>query len=150
MQAAPGVRVFISYAHVDEALRERLRTHLAALARDGLVHAWDDREILGGDDWADEIDERLNQADVILLLVTADFIRSDYCYGKELTRALERNADPADRAIVIPVILRVCDWEQSAFARLQALPPGARPISTWPTEDDCYTAVAKGLRRRIR
>ena len=150
MQAAPGVRVFISYAHVDEALRERLRTHLAALARDGLVHAWDDREILGGDDWADEIDERLNQADVILLLVTADFIKSDYCYGKELARALERNADPADRAIVIPVILRVCDWEQSAFARLQALPPGARPISTWPTEDDHYTAVAKGLRQRIR
>lgn len=146
----PGVLVFISYAHVDDALRAGLRTHLSTLEREGLVHAWDDREILGGDAWADEIDARLNQADVILLLVTADFINSQYCYGKELARALERHDDPNDRAIVIPVILRQCNWESTLFAKLQALPPGARPMSEWKTTDDHHTAVTKGLRQRLQ
>jgi hypothetical protein len=146
----PGVLVFISYAHVDDALRAGLRAHLSTLEREGLVQAWDDREILGGDAWADEIDARLNQADVILLLVTADFINSQYCYGKELARALERHDDPNDRAIVIPIILRKCDWENTRFAKLQALPPGARPMSEWKTTDDCYTAVTKGLRQRLQ
>ena len=146
----PGVLVFISYAHVDDALRAGLRTHLSTLEREGLVQAWDDREILGGDAWADEIDARLNRADVILLLVTADFINSQYCYGKELARALERHDDPRDRAIVMPIILRKCDWESTLFAKLQALPDGARPMSEWKTADDYYTAVTKGLRQRLR
>ena len=147
--ALGGVRVFISYAHADEPLRKQLRTHLSALEREGLVHAWDDRQILGGENWAAEIDSKLEQADVVLLLVSADFIESDYCVGKEMKRALERNADPQDRAIVIPVILKRCDWETMRFAKLQALPAGARPLVDWKTEDDYYTAVAKGLRRRI-
>ena len=147
---SPGVLVFISYAHVDDALRAGLRTHLSTLEHEGLVQAWDDRQILGGDDWADEIDARLNRADVILLLVTADFINSQYCYGKELARALERHDDPNDRAIVIPVILRPCNWENTLFAKLQALPPGARPMSEWKTTDDYYTAVTHGLRQRLR
>ena len=145
-----GVRAFISYAHVDAALLKDLTAHLSALKHEGLVDAWDDRQILAGDAWADEIDTRLNAADVILLLVTADFINSEYCYGKELTRALERNADPKDRAIVIPIILRKCDWESTPFAKLQALPAGARPMSEWKTADDYYTAVTKGLRQRLQ
>jgi len=87
---------------------------------------------------------------MILLLVNADFIRSDYCSGKELARALERHRDPADRAVVIPVILRRCDWEGTPFARLQALPRDGKPLSDWETADDFYTAVAKGLRGHIR
>jgi tetratricopeptide (TPR) repeat protein len=146
-----GVTVFISYAHVDAGLLHDLSAHLSALKRERLVDAWDDRQILGGDDWSDEIDSRLNAADVILLLVTADFINSEYCYGKELARALERHEDPKDRAIVIPIILRKCDWESAPFARLQALPPGgARPLSEWKTPDDYYTAVTKGLRQRLK
>src|SRR5512146_2457258 len=94
--ASGGVRVFISYAHADEPLREELRKYLSALEREGLVHAWDDRQILGGEDWAAEIDTRLKQADVVLLLVSADFIASDYCVGEEMKRALARNADPQD------------------------------------------------------
>jgi len=151
MTKPPGVRVFISYAHADEALRARLRVYLRPLEREGRVLAWDDRAIQAGDQWADEIDARLEDADLVLLLVTADFMNSEYCLGKELKRALERNADPADRAIVIPVILHKCDWETSAFAHLQALPPGSspRPLSEWKSEADYYTAVVKGLRERI-
>jgi tetratricopeptide (TPR) repeat protein len=146
----PGVLVFISYAHVDDALRAALRAHLSALERERLVQAWDDREILAGDEWADEIDARLNQADVILLLVTADFINSQYCYGKELARALERHHDKTDRAIVVPVILRQCHWQNTLFAKLQALPRDARPISDWKTPDDFYTDVTQGLRKRLK
>lgn len=145
-----GALVFISYAHVDEVLRAGLRAHLSVLEREGLVHTWDDRQILAGDDFADAIDVRLNRADVILLLVSADFITSEYCYGKELERALERHADPADRAIVIPIILRRCDWQSTPFAKLQALPAGARPLAEWPSADDYYTAVTQGLRRRLQ
>ena len=146
----PGVTVFISYAHVDAELLKQLTAHLSALKREKLVDAWDDRQILAGDEWADVIDERLNQADVILLLVTADFINSEYCFGKELARALERHEDPADRAIVIPVILRECAWENTPFAKLQALPKGARPIPEWKTPDQYYTEVTKGLRQRLQ
>jgi len=145
-----GAQVFISYAHVDDTLRAALRAHMAALERERLVRAWDDRDIDGGDDWANVIATRLNQADVILLLISADFINSQYCYGKELARALERNADPADRAIVIPIILRACAWQNMAFGHLQALPAGARPLADWKTPDEYYTAVTQGLRKRLR
>lgn len=147
---AKHVRVFISYSHKDDDLRERLRAHLSQLERDGLVEAWDDRAIPAGEQWADEIDQRLEQADIILLLVSADFARSDYCYKKEMSRALERHAVKDDRAIVIPVILRTCDWQSAPFAKLQALPRDGRPLAEWKTEDDYFAAVAKGLRARIQ
>jgi len=147
----PGaMRVFISYAHVDDALRARLRVHLAALEREGLVLAWDDREILAGEHWADVIDERLEHADLVLLLVSPDFVASEYCFGREMRRALERHDDPGDRVMVVPVILRACAWENLPFGKLQALPPnGARPIAGWPNEDAYFTAVITGLRARI-
>lgn len=146
---AKHVRVFISYSHKDDDLRDRLRAHLSQLERDGLVGAWDDRAIPAGGEWADEIDQRLQQADIILLLVSTDFIRSDYCYRKEMMRAIERHQDKNDRAIVIPVILRRCDWESAPFAKLQSLPRDGRPLTDWKSEDDYFTDVAKGLRRRI-
>ena len=122
VQMADAVRIFISYAHEDVALRERLRVHLSQLERDGLVKAWDDREIPAGSRWADEIDERLESADVILLLVSADYIGSEFCYGKEMARAMERHNSTDDHAMVIPVILRKCDWKTAPFGRFQALP----------------------------
>lgn len=147
-----AVRVFISYAHEDDGLREKLQTHLSQLKRDGLVAAWDDRQIPAGKEWADEIDSRLEDADITLLLVSADFINSDFCYGKEMTRAIQRHEDEKDRAIVIPVILRKCDWHTSPFARFQALPRDGKPMSDpmWRAEDDYFEAVATGLRRRIK
>lgn len=148
---AARVRVFISYSHKDDALRDKLRTHLSQLEHDGLVQTWDDRAIPAGHEWADEIDLRLEEADVILLLVSADFLRSDYCYRKEMARALERHAAADDGAIVVPVILRKCDWQTAPFGKLQGLPRDGRPISddSWKTEDDYFEAIAKGLRKCI-
>ncbi|WP_310459759.1 TIR domain-containing protein [Sphaerotilus sp.] len=150
--ATSGVRVFVSYAHHDKALMESLLRNLSSLKRSGLVSIWDDREIPPGDAWADVIDERLNQADVVLLLISAAFIDSPYCYGLEMKRAAERNADEPDRAVVIPVILENCDWEALAPLKAWHVVPtrlGDKGVSSWPSPADHHTAVAKDLRKRL-
>ena len=150
--AAQGARVFVSYAHRDKALMESLLRHLSSLKRSGLVSIWDDREIPPGDAWADVIDARLNQADVVLLLISAAFIDSPYCYGLEMQRAAQRNADEHDRAVVIPVILENCDWEALAPLKdWQVVPTrlGDKGVSSWPSPADHHTAVAKDLRKRL-
>ena len=112
------VEVFYSYAHKDEAFRNKLETHLSLLRRQGLITAWHDRHILPGTDWSQAIDEHLERASVILLLISADFLASDYCYGIEMQRALERHQ--ANEARVIPILLRPVDWNKCSFRA----PPG--------------------------
>jgi sulfatase modifying factor 1 len=139
-----AVRLFFSYSHRDQDLWNELEKHLAALKRANLVTSWHDRLIEPGAEWAKEIDNQLNAADIILLLVSADFINSDYCWGREMERALERH--DAREARVIPVILRPCDWETAPFARIQALPRDALPVSDWPSPDRAFADVARGIR----
>ena len=98
------LKVFISYAHEDEGLCQELIKHLALLQREGLLANWSDRKITGGTEWAGQIDEQLEAANIVILLVSSSFISSDYCYDKEMKRALER--DKEGKARVIPVILR--------------------------------------------
>ncbi len=141
------VEVFYSYAHKDESFRNKLETHLSLLQRQGLITAWHDRHIQPGTDWSQDIDEHLERASVILLLISADFLASDYCYGIEMQRALERHK--ANEARVIPILLRPVDWDKAPFAHLQALPTGAKPISTWRNRDAAFTDVAAGIRRVI-
>lgn len=148
-QPPRGVRVFVSYAHEDDALRLELRQHLSGLARSGLADVWDDRQIPPGGEWADEIDQRLDQAEVVLLLISPAFIASDYCYRKEMERALERHDAPDDPAIVVPVILRACDWQPLSFSRLQALPREGKPLAEWKDRDAYFKEVAVGLRKLI-
>src|SRR5450759_1667907 len=128
------VEVFYSYAHGDEAFCNKLQKHLSLLQRQGLIKAWHDRHILPGTDWSQAIDEHLERASVILLLISADFLASDYCYGVEMQRALERHQ--ANEARVIPILLRPVDRNDAPFAHLQALPTDARPITTWSNQDE--------------
>ena len=141
--AAP-VSLFYSYSHKDEALRDELETHLSLLRRQGVVRGWHDRRIAAGTEWAGQIDQHLDTADIILLLVSADFLASDYCYDKEMTRALERHE--AGTARVIPVILRPCDWHSAPFGKLQALPKDGKPVTTWKNRDEAFTDIARGIR----
>src|SRR6266567_4988533 len=141
------VEVFYSYAHKDASWRNELEKHLSLLHRQGLITAWHDRHILPGTDWAQAIDEHLERASVILLLISADFLASDYCYGLEMQRALERHQ--ANGARVIPILLRPVDWNKAPFAHLQALPTGAKPITSWSNRDAAFTDVAAGIRRVI-
>jgi anti-sigma regulatory factor (Ser/Thr protein kinase) len=139
--------VFFSYSHRDENLRDGLQDHLALLQRENVITGWHDRKIGAGDEWRGVIDERLERADIILLLVSASFLASDYCYDLELTRALERH--DAGKARVIPVILRPVDWTTAPFARLQALPRDARPVTRWRNRDEAYANIAEGLRKIV-
>src|ERR1035438_3154595 len=147
------LQVFISYAHEDDELREEFVKHLRQLKRDGLIQDWHDREITAGSEWAGQIDEHLNAADIVVLLVSPDFVASEYCYDIEMKRALERHA--AGEARVVPVILRPSDWQTAPFAKLNALPKDAKPVVDWPTQDPKlhdhgFLNVAEGLRRVAR
>ena len=141
------IEIFYSYAHADERLRNLLEQHLSSLRREGLITSWHDRQIFAGTDWAHTIDAHLNSATVILLLVSPDFMNSDYCYGIEMQRAMERHLSRS--ALVIPIILRPVDWQHAPFAHLQALPTGARPITDWSNRDKAFLDVATGIRRAV-
>lgn len=141
------IRLFISYSHRDDDLRKELNSHLALLRRQQLVEAWSDRAVAPGADWKNTIDENLDKAEIVLLLVSKDFIESDYCYAIEMRRALERH--DKGEAIVIPVIMRPCDWEAAPFGRLQVLPQDGKPVVEWNPQDEGFRQVAKGVRQRI-
>ena len=141
------VKIFISYSHRDEKLRQRLETHLYALKREGLIEAWQDRRIAAGQDWAGVISENLEGSQIILLLVSADFIASPYCYETEMARALEKHE--SGEARVIPVIIRPVDWKGTPFAHLQVLPTNGRPVVKWAIRDDAWLNVAEGIRRVV-
>ncbi|MBA3242772.1 MAG: TIR domain-containing protein [Acidobacteria bacterium] len=147
-QSAEPVEVFYSYSHKDEKLREKLDNHLTLLQRQGLIKEWNDRDIEAGADWEIEINAHLNSARIILLLVSDDFIASDYCYGIEMKRALER--DERGEARVIPIILRPVDWESSPFGKLQALPKGGKPVVEWRPRDSAFKNIAQGIRKVIK
>jgi internalin A len=141
------VEVFYSYAHKDEPLRVELEKSLSMMRREGFIQGWRDRGIRGGEKWAEEIDEHIRSAEVILLLVSADFVASDYCWGVELNIAMERHA--AGEAEVIPIILRPVDWSGSPFAKLQALPRNAKAVTTWTNQDEAFTDIARGIREVV-
>ncbi len=141
------IEVFFSYAHKDEELRDELANHLKLLERQGVISAWHDRQITAGTNWEGQIDEHLESAKIILLLVSADFLASDYCYDVELKRAMERHE--AKEARVIPIILREVDWQGASFGKLQALPKNAEPVTNWPNRDRAFADIARGIRRAV-
>jgi tetratricopeptide (TPR) repeat protein len=142
-----AVEVFYSYAHKDEKLRSALVEHLSTLQRQGYISEWHDRHILAGTDWAQEIDTHLNSASLILLLISPSFIASDYCYGIEMQRALERHH--SGQAHVIPIIMRPTDLSGTPFAALQFLPTTGKAITTWQNRDKAMLNVANGIRKVI-
>lgn len=142
-----GIALFFSYSHRDEALRDELAKHLSLLERQEVLSSWHDRQITPGSEWAGQIDHHLEQAQIILLLVSADFLASDYCYDIELRRAMERHE--MGEAVVVPVMLRSVDWQGASFGRLQALPKNGRPVTTWENQDEAFTDIARGIRRVV-
>ena len=142
-----AIEVFFSYAHKDEDLKDELVKHLSILKRSGVIRDWHDRQITAGTEWAGAIDEHLESARVILLLISSNFLASDYCYDLELKRALERHE--AGEARVIPIILKAVDWQGASFGKLQALPKDAKPITSWTNQDEAFTNVAQGIRRAV-
>jgi hypothetical protein len=144
-----AVNIFCCYAHEDGALLKKLKTHLRPLQREGLIELWDDRDISAGAEWEHEIREHLDAAQIILLLVSPDFMNSDYCYSVEMKHALERHE--RGEARVIPIILRPVLWEEAPFSKLKALPDNAEHVVTVSlyTIDHTLLDVTKGIRKVI-
>lgn len=138
-------KLFFSYSHRDEALRDELEIHLAALKRQGIIEAWHDRRIGAGEEFDHEISEHLEDTDIILLLMSPYFIASDYCYDVEMQRAMERHK--VGEARVIPVILHPCDWHTLPFGKLLATPKDGKPISKFPNIHDGFLEVVQAIRK---
>jgi TPR repeat protein len=141
------LNVFFSYSHRDEEFRDGLDKHLRLLQRRGLISSWYDGRIEAGAQWNEEINFRLRSADVVLILVSADFLASDYCFDIELQCALNRHN--AGEALVIPVLVRPVDWSGAPFAKLQAVPRDGRAIAIWPDRDEALMNVAQAVRDAV-
>ena len=139
------IRIFVSYSHADEAFKDELLKHLSLLRREKKIAPWTDRDIVPGEEWEPAIFDRLDSAGLVLLLVSADFLASDFCYEREMKRAVARHEH--GETTVVPVIVRPCDWGSAPFAKIQGLPKDAQPISTWDNRDLAWLDVVKGLRR---
>lgn len=147
-EVTKALTLFYCYAREDKLLREELDVHLSGLKRQYNIKSWSDREIQAGKDWEKEIDTHLDSADLVFLLVSPNFMASDYCYGIETRRALDKHDRGESR--VIPIILRPVDWQDAPFNRLQVLPTNALPITRWEDRDDAFEDVVKGIRLVVK
>ncbi len=136
-----------SYSHTDEAQRNELEKHLSPLKRAGKITTWHDRRIVPGQEFERQIDQYFSEADIILLLISSDFIASDYCYEVEMTNALARHK--RGEAVVIPVILRECAWHQLEFGSIMAATIDGKPITKFASHDEGYVQVVDAVSRAI-
>jgi len=146
-EAQKPLRVFCSYAREDEEHLNVLREWLSGLKRQGLIEWWHDREIVPGWEWEEAIDKRLRTADIILLLVTSDFLGSDYVYEKEIRTAIERYE--RHEALVIAIIVRPALWQDTPLNKFQLLPKDAKPITRWPDRDEAWLNVTEGIQKAV-
>ena len=142
------MNLFISYSHADESYRKQLETQLSILERNNIISSWKDREIIPGQEWEDEIDKNLENAGIVILLVSPDFLDSDYCYEMEMKRAIEKHN--SGDATVVPIIIRPCDWKETPFSKLHVLPKDAKAVSIWDNPDEAWLNVVTGLKKSIK
>ena len=142
------LKIFCCYAHQDQPLFFKLKAHLASLVRNGIINIWEDNEINSGIAWKKEVNGHLDAAHIILLLISPDFMASDYCYSKEMKRAMERHEQGT--ALVIPILLRPVSWKGMPFEKLQVLPNNARPITMWRNRDEAFLLVAQGIEQAAK
>lgn len=142
------ITLFFSYSHKDEALRNELETHLALLKHQGVITAWHDRRITAGGDVDKSISSTLESSQIILLLVSAHFLASNYCYEKEMKKTIQKHEEGS--AVVIPVILHPCDWHSAPFGHLRATPTDGKPISMHANQQEALAIVAKDVREAAK
>lgn len=144
---AEKIEVFFCYAHEDKDFLLKLEKQLSVLKRQDVIDVWYDQNISAGADWREEVDRHMKAAHVILLLISPDFLASDYCYSVELKHAMERYA--RGEVLIIPIILRPVYWQEMPFGKLEALPSKALPVTAWSDPDEALFNVAEGIRRAI-
>lgn len=148
IEPTSSIKIFFCYAREDEPLRNELEKQLRILKRQGLIINWHDRKINAGEEWEKEIASQIDDSQIILLLVSPDFLDSDYCYGVEMKRAMERYE--INEACVIPIILRPVIWEDTPFHKLQALPKNGQAVTSWLNRDEAFWDIANGIRKTVK
>ena len=141
------IKIFCSYSHRDKKLKEDFDVHLKILQRQGMIKSWSNLEIRPGAEWKKEIKSHLQEADVIVLLVSAYFLASDYCYEKEMLLALDQHRTGKSR--VIPVYIRPCYSGSTPFSELQGLPRNGMPVTSWPDPHEAWANIAADLRSAV-
>jgi len=141
-------KIFISYAHKDEKYKEELVEHMSGLRRAGIISEWNDRKIVPGQNWSEQISSNLKSSNIILFLISASFMNSDYCMGIEVETALDMHEK--GEAQIIPIVIRAVDWTDSEISKIQGLPKDARPISSWENADEAWLDVVGGLKDHIQ
>ena len=140
-------KLFFSYSKSDRTYLEQFQRHLTVLQKHEKIEVWDDHQVLPGEEWDEEIKQELAAADIILLLVSVDFLSTDYIWREEITKAMERHEQGEAR--VIPIILRPCDWSDMPFRKLNGLPTKGKPVSTYTDPDEAWLEVVKGIKKVI-
>ncbi|WP_309366229.1 toll/interleukin-1 receptor domain-containing protein [Rouxiella aceris] len=140
-----GAKVFISYSHKDELFKDSLKEHLSPLLQKGIISTWDDRDISAGNDWAQEISVNLEAAEVILFLISPSFLASEYCSNIEAKRAMELHDE--HKSILIPIVVRPCEWSECDYSRFQAVPKDAKPVALWSNEDEAWLDAVRGIKK---
>ena len=143
----PDVGIFVSYSHLDTPAMERLRTHLAALMRDG-VSVWFDGDLDAGDQLSTGIARALRQADIFVALLSPDYLASNYCWNIEYRRAMNRRARGSMR--VVAAVVRPCDWKSTRAAGFKLLPRDGRPVTRWRSADEAFLNIAEGIKGVVR
>lgn len=141
---ADPLKLFISYSHADKDYLVNFTNYLANMKRQNEITAWTDRQITAGNEWRNVIDENLLDADIVIILVSPDFVNSEYCYDLEMGKAIERHR--ANSCRVIPIYIRVTDVKGSIIEEFQALPDDRKPINKWSDTDEAWKNVIDGLR----
>ncbi len=139
--------VFISYAREDEQYKDRLIVQLAMLKRNKQIEEWHDRLIDPGASWNLVIKEQLNASDIIILLISPDFLNSGYAYDIEFQESFIRHQKK--ETIIVPIIVRFCDWKESPLKTLNVLPTDGKPIKDWDDIDEAFQNVVDNLKRII-
>lgn len=139
-----ALNLFTSYSHVDELTKSELLKHLHPLERLRLIDNWHDGKIVAGKNIDEAVSKQLDTADIIVMLVSIDYLNSYYCIEIEMERAMERHR--LGECCLVPIILRSCMWQHMPFSKLKALPDDAKAVSTWPDRDFALVKVAEGIR----
>lgn len=139
-------KVFVSYSKTDTGHLNKLENHLSVLKRNGTIATWNCRKLLPGEKWDGKIKKELEEADLILFLVSDDFLATDYIWDVEIKRAIERDNDPSDSVFVVPIIVRDCDWQDSPLGVYNTAPKKAEVISSSVDIDVAWTKVVKDLK----
>lgn len=140
-----SAKIFISYSHKDENFKDELITHLSSLKRQNKIDLWHDRCIPAGTEWKEQIDSNLADSDIVLFLVSSDFLASDYCMNKEAQQAMRQH--DARQSILIPIIIRSVDWHEEQISRFQGLPKDGKAVNTWDDRDTAWLNVIEGIKK---